>query len=126
MANAEPEPVSSAMPPSIASTQDDRTMAMLAHLGGIVTGFVVPLVIWLMKKDQSPFVDDQGKEALNFQINVFGQAMILSVFAAVTCGIGAILILPWLLWPIIMPIIGGLAANKGDVYRYPLTIRVIK
>src|SRR5689334_1430002 len=49
-------------------TQDDKTMAMLSHLLGIVLGFVGPLIIWLIKKDQSPFVDDQGKESLNFQI----------------------------------------------------------
>jgi len=50
--------------------QEDKTMAMLCHLLGILTAFLGPLIIWLVKKDQSPFVDDQGKEALNFQITL--------------------------------------------------------
>src|SRR5215213_6480869 len=50
--------------------KDSKTMAMLAHLLTIFTGFLGPLIIWLMKKDQSPFVDDQGKEALNFQLTL--------------------------------------------------------
>jgi len=68
--NTPPEPVGYASPglPAIPSSQDDRSMAMLAHLLGIFTGFLGPLIIWLMKKDQSPFVDDQAKESLNFQI----------------------------------------------------------
>jgi len=49
---------------------DERNLAMLAHLLGIVSGFVGALIIWLIKKDQSAFVDEQGKEALNFQITV--------------------------------------------------------
>src|SRR4051794_33293223 len=48
--------------------KDSITMGMLCHLLGIFTSFLGPLIIWLMKKDQSPWVDDQGKESLNFQI----------------------------------------------------------
>ncbi|MGC9455365.1 MAG: DUF4870 domain-containing protein [Phycisphaerae bacterium] len=47
-----------------------RTMGMLAHLLGIFTGFLGPLIIWLIKKDEQPFVDDQGKEALNWQLTL--------------------------------------------------------
>src|SRR4051794_22840279 len=49
-------------------TKDAVTMGMLCHLLGIFTGFLGPLIIWLLKKDEHPFIDDQGKEALNFQI----------------------------------------------------------
>ena len=52
------------------SEKDDRTFGMLAHLLGAFTSFVGPLVIWMIKKEESPFVDDQGKEALNFQITI--------------------------------------------------------
>ena len=45
---------------------ESRTMAMLAHLLGALTGFLGPLIIWLVKRDTDAFVDDQGKEALNF------------------------------------------------------------
>src|ERR1700761_2896163 len=51
-----------------APDKDSVTMGMLCHLLGIPIGFLGPLIIWLVKKDTSPFVDDQGKEALNFQI----------------------------------------------------------
>src|SRR4051812_11305473 len=69
-----------------APTPDDKTMAMLAHLLGIVTGFVGPLIIWLVKKDQSPFVDDQGKEALNFQLTLLIGWLVASVTAAFCIG----------------------------------------
>ncbi len=52
------------------TSTDDRNLAMLSHLLGIVSGFVGALIIWSLKKDQSAFVDEQGKEALNFQITV--------------------------------------------------------
>src|SRR4051812_39829309 len=105
----------------IPSTPEDRQMAMFAHLGGLIAGFVPALVIWLMKKDQSPSINDQGKEALNFQINITGQAIILLIITAVTCGLGFILYIPWLVWPILMPILASVAANKGELYRYPAT-----
>jgi len=50
--------------------QNARNMAMLCHLLGLFTGFVGPLILWLLKKDEDPFIDRQGKEALNFQITV--------------------------------------------------------
>ena len=112
--------------PQIPSTSEERLLAAIAHFGGIVGGFLVPLIIWLIKKDQSKFIDDQAKEALNFQINIIGQAVILAMIAFATCGLGAVLFLPWCLWPLIMSILAGVAANKGEAYRYPATIRLIK
>src|SRR5438105_972285 len=50
------------------SKKDERMMAMFCHLGGILGGFILPLVIWLIKKDESRYIDYHGKEALNFQI----------------------------------------------------------
>ena len=114
--------------PSVAGAagQDDRTIAMLTHLSGILLGFIVPLIIWLINKDrpEKAFLTDQGKEALNFQLTLlFGYiiGVILSVIL-----IGALLNL--ILWVIcvIFSIIGGLAANKGEYYRYPFAIRLIK
>jgi hypothetical protein len=51
-------------------TSEDKNLAMFCHLGGWLTGFLVPLIIWLIQKDKSRFVDDQGKEALNFQLTL--------------------------------------------------------
>lgn len=105
-------------------------MAMLAHLLGIVTGFLGALIIWLVKKDVSPFVDDQGKEALNFQIAVLIVMVALGVFSVVTFGIGALLAFPLMMVVgvanLVFCILAGVAANNGQHYRYPVTIRLIK
>ncbi|MEA2710677.1 MAG: uncharacterized protein QOF78_3278 [Phycisphaerales bacterium] len=107
-----------------APTQDDRTMAMLAHLGGILFGFLGPLIIWLIKKDQSPFVDDQGKEALNFQITLLIGYAIGGATTFVCIGF-VILPVVWIAG-LIFGIMGAMAANKGEAYRYPFNIRFIK
>ena len=107
-----------------APTPDDRNMATLAHILGIFTSFLGPLIIWLIKKDQSPFVDDQGKEALNFQITlVIG--WVISAVATVIC-IGPFLALGLSVIAIVFGIMGAVASNKGEAYRYPLNIRFIQ
>ncbi len=120
----------------LAVSADDRQWGMFAHLsallglflGGIT--FVGPLIIWLIKKDQSRFVDYHGKESLNFQLNIFLYSLILVAISFATCGIGMIVTIPLLgvlyVYGIVMPIIAGLAANNGDMYQYPLTFRIIK
>jgi uncharacterized protein len=75
-------PVEAGVPTEIKS--EDRTMAMLCHLLGIVTWFLGALIVWLIKKDQSKFVDDQGKEALNFQLTM----LIAYLIAVATCFVG--------------------------------------
>ncbi|MEM9656453.1 MAG: DUF4870 domain-containing protein, partial [Actinomycetota bacterium] len=104
----------------IPSTSDDRTMALLCHVLGLFTGFIGPLIVWLIKKDQSRFVDHHGRQALNFQISMFILWMITFVLIFVL--IGLLLIPVLLVWGIVMPIIAAVAANKGEEYRYPLTI----
>lgn len=105
-------------------SQDDKTMALLAHLGGILFGFIPSLVIWLIKKDTSEFVADQAKEALNFQITlIFGY--ILS-FILVFIVIGIFLIWALAIANLVLCIIGGIKANSGEQYRYPFAIRLIK
>ena len=107
-----------------AQNQDDKTMALLAHLLGIFTSVFGPLIIWLMKKDQSPFVDDQGKEALNFQITLLIGWVVAFVLSFVVIGM--------ILYPIlgvaniVFPIMGAIKANEGAAYRYPFSIRLIK
>ncbi len=113
------EPAASGTPP-----KDACTMAMLAHLLALPLGFLGPLIIWLIKKDQYPFVDDQGKEALNFQITV--------VIAAFVCGlltmvfIGCILLPIVLIGNVVLCIMGAVKANGGVAYRYPVALRLIK
>ncbi len=121
---------------------EERQWAMFAHLsallGAILTGalgggwgcFIGPLVIWLIKKDTMPFVNDQGKEALNFNITVAIAFVVLFLLTVMTLGIGLIITIP--LWFIIgigwlvFTIIAAIKANEGVVYRYPFTLRLIK
>jgi uncharacterized Tic20 family protein len=118
----EPLPDRPAEPPNIPSTPEDRQMALFAHLGGIM-GFMIPLIIWILKKDESEFVDDQGKEALNFHLTLMIGQLIGGVSICFTFGL--LNLVCWVLG-VVFGIIGGMAANKGEVYRYPMTIRFIK
>jgi uncharacterized Tic20 family protein len=108
---------------------DARMFGMLAHissLAGLVIPFgniIGPLIIWLMKKDQYSFVNDQGKESLNFQITVTIAAVIAGL--TICIGIGVFLLPLVLLAGAIMAIIAGIKANEGVAYRYPFTIRII-
>jgi uncharacterized protein len=106
-----------------APDQDSRTMAMLAHLLGII-GFLGPLIVWLIKKDQSPFVDDQGKEALNFQLTVL-IGWVIAVVTSFFC-IGALVGLAVFVCNLIFCIMGSMKANQGIAYRYPINIRFLK
>ena len=102
---------------------------MLAHLSGLIASlvggmsFLGPLIVWLVKKDQSPFVADQAKEALNFQIAVT-IAILISAASIFAC-VGVVLLPLVLIGSIIYSIIAAMEANKGVNYRYPYTIRLI-
>ena len=112
------------------TTKDDRTWGMLAHLSAL-SGFVVPfgnilgpLVVWLAKRDGSAFVDDQGKEALNFQITVMIAAVVSGILVLVLVGI-LMLVVVGVAW-LVLSIVAGVKANEGQRYRYPLTLRLVK
>ena len=105
------------------SEKDDKTFGMLAHLLGIFTGFLGPLVIWLIKKEESPFVDDQGKEALNFQIWMTIGYILSSILISFLIGCITYPIL--LILSLVFGIMGTMKANEGIAYRYPVNIRII-
>ena len=111
-------------------SKDDRTWAMFAHLAAIV-GLVVPfghiigpLIVWLLKRDQSAFIDDQGKESVNFQISFTIYMIISGILILLLVGIALLAILPILC--VVFVIIAAIKSNEGVWYRYPLTIRFIK
>lgn len=104
-------------------TSDDRSMALLIHLLALVSGFIGPLIVWLVKRDESAFIDFHGKEALNFQITMF-MAWIAAFFAAIVL-IGFLVMPILIVLQVILPILAAVAANRGEYYRYPLTLRVI-
>lgn len=129
-----PPPPSPVVPPPPSDnglpSSEQRQWAMFAHLSALI-GLIVPfgnvlgpLVIWLVQKDKMAFVDDQGKEALNFQITVFGAAVIS--FFLMFILIGFLLIFVVGLGALVLTIIAAIKANEGVAYRYPLTIRLIK
>ncbi len=113
---------------SIEPNQDARMWGMLAHLLSLVAGPLAALIIWQMKKDEFAFVDDQGKEALNFQICMLviflGLAVVsqVPVVFCLTVPLMLLLCIPWA----VFTIIGGVKANQGERYRYPLTLRFVK
>jgi len=128
-------------PPSGTPSAEERQWAMFAHLsallGGLLTGavggwgsFLGPLIIWLVKKDTMPFVNDQAKEALNFNITVSAIFLVLIILTVFTLGIGAILTLPVALvvgvTALVFIVIASIKANEGTAYRYPFAIRLIK
>jgi uncharacterized Tic20 family protein len=111
-------------------TRDERNWAMLSHLLALVGYFLVPfgnviapLIIYLMKKDESPFVADQSRESLNFQISVCIYALISGVLILIL--IGFLLLAVVVVAGAILTIIASVKAANGEAYRYPLTLRLI-
>lgn len=102
-----------------------RSSAGLAHYLGIL-GFIGPLIIMMTNSTNDPFVKDQSTEALNFHLTVLVGWLIVVALSIVTCGIGAILAFPLWIGEIIYSVIGGQAASKGQWYRYPVNIRMVK
>jgi len=110
--------------------KDERIWGMLCHLIAF-SGFVVPfgsilgpLIIWLIKKDEMPFVDDQGKESLNFQLTMLIAFVVAFVLIFVIIGFFLLGMLS--IYEIVMLIIATIKANEGVRYRYPYAIRFIK
>jgi hypothetical protein len=109
---------------NVETSNDAKNMGVLCHLLGFFTSFVGPLVIWLIKKDQLPFVDHHGKEALNFQITLAIAFVVGGVTTAFCIG-GIILLVAWLA-DLILSIMACVAASKGEYYKYPWCLRLIK
>lgn len=131
--STEPPPVPPPVPPSHTAdgrpTNEERTIAAILHAITFVTAFIGPLVIWLVKKDESRFVDHHGKEVLNFHITVFGISLLSMALSFMTCGVGLVIAIP-LLWlvslaVIVLTIVGAVKAYDGALWRYPFTVRLL-
>lgn len=132
------------MPP-INSTPESRMWAALAHLSALAGSvfpfgsILLPLIIWLLKRDEMPFVNDQGKEAINFNISatlytlaatalilisVFLSRLLEPILSLLLIGVPLLIgiVLGWL----IFVLIAAVQANEGTVYRYPLTLRLLR
>lgn len=104
-------------------TADERNMAALAHGLAIVFGFLGPLLIMLIKGEQSQFVKDQSKEALNFSITIAIAAFVSFLLCFVLIGF---VLLPMVgIGAFVLHIVAAVAASRGEWYRYPLTLRLL-
>ena len=112
-------------------TKDERTWAMLCHfstllifLGIPFSNILAPLIIWLIKKEEMPFLNDQGKEVVNFQITMTICLLVSALFCIILIGIPFLIGL--LIFNFIITIIAAISANDGTLYRYPFNMRLIK
>lgn len=112
-------------------TQEERTWALVAHLGACLASlvsagllsFVLPLVIYLAKREESAFVGDQAKESLNFRITLFIGYLIGAILTIFLVGF-CLLIVIWIV-DLVFGIIAGIKAYDGERYRYPFALRLV-
>lgn len=109
---------------------DEKQFALFVHLSGFI-GFLipfgnilVPLILWTIKRKESEYIDYHGKEVMNFQISVL--IWIVISLVAMLLLVGFVMIIAVFFASIILPIIGGIAAQNGERYRYPFCFRFIK
>lgn len=123
-------------------TDEERNLALMMHLLALFVGFLGPLIIWLVKNAESPFIDQHGKEALNFQISVLiyslGAGLIimlpLLLLSFVTMGLGLLVLFPvgggvvvlLVVFVWVGCILAALQASRGETCKYPLTISFVK
>jgi uncharacterized Tic20 family protein len=129
-------PASAAAPldSTAAPSKDERMWAMFAHLSAFAIYFtglghvLGPLIIWMVKRDTSSFINDQGKESLNFQISltIYGIGALILCMTVILAIIGIPILIALGVFQVVMIIIAAMKANDGVAYRYPLNLRLIK
>ena len=128
---SQPPPGSQPPNPQPPPLRQDRTLDATCHflsfagLIGIPFGNILgPLVLWAIKKDEMPSVNEHGKESINFQISMTIYTIIAGL--SILIAIGIVLLPAIIVLNIVLVIIAGVKAANGEFYRYPLTIRFIK
>jgi uncharacterized protein len=106
------------------SPEDQRLWATLAHLAGLPFGFLGPLVIYLVVKERGAFVRSQAAEALNFRITI-DIALVISVLLILVL-IGLLALVFIAVGSLVLQIVAAVAANRGEDYRYPVNIRLVR
>ncbi len=117
--------------PLIEYDKNVRTLGMVCHLSALVgllglplLNIIAPLAVWLWKKDQYAFVDDQGKESLNFQISMTLYGIVAGILTLILIG-WVLLALLWVA-SLVLVVIAASKANQGEAYRYPFNLRLIR
>jgi len=120
-----PLPPQSWGPPPPLRPDEERTWAVLGHLLPLVgLGFLAPLVIWLVFRGRGPYLEDQAKESLNFQLTLL---IIYAIgFITIFILVGFVILAAAGIFQLVMAIVAAIAASKYQWYRYPLTIRFVK
>jgi len=118
------------MQPAFLQTQDERQMGMFLHLSQLANviffpiGIVAPILLWQTQKEKMPALDAHGKMVVNWMISSTIYAVVSIVLCLVL--VGFLMLLALALMGIIFPIVGGVKANNGELWQYPLVIRFIK
>jgi uncharacterized Tic20 family protein len=102
---------------------NDKNIVVLTHLGGAIFSFIPALVVWLLKKDESEYIGEQAREALNFQVTVIIAHVISWILMFIL--IGFFLMAAVWVANIVLCIMAAVAASKGEPYRYPFALRLI-
>ena len=112
--------------PLATPTSDERTMGILSHILAIVPGIGIlgPLLIWLVKKDESQFVEANAKESLNFQLTVVIAGLISGILVVVVIGLLLLCVVGVL--DVVLVIVATVKASENKIYRYPVNLRLIK
>lgn len=136
----EPSNIPFAQPPEppagLSPDNSEKQFALFVHLSALIGFFIplgniiAPLVMWQIKKNESAFIDDQGKEAVNFNLTLLLVGLALIVLTLITFGLAIFLTAPLglvlgVVW-LIFAILAGIKANEGVAYRYPYILRLIK
>jgi hypothetical protein len=108
------------MPLSV-PTSDERTLAILCHVLTLVAGFIAPLIIYLVKKNESTFVTAHARESLNFQLT-----MAIAIIVLFLTIIGILLVWAVGIFILVLVIVATIKASENKLYKYPFTIRFIK
>jgi uncharacterized Tic20 family protein len=100
-------------------------LSLLGNLFAPIVIFVVPLAMWLTRREDSPFIDDHGKETVNFHISLAIYMLASIPLSVVTCGLAMLLVPAAYILGIVGMIQAARAAHRGEYYRYPMTLRLV-
>lgn len=118
-----PPPNAYAAAPSPMSPSEEKTWAILTHIGGIFFSFLAPLIIFLVMKDRGPFIRAHAATALNFHLTLLIAYFIGVVASIIVIGL-FVMLAAWVV-SIIFGIMAAVAANNGQYYQYPLAIKFL-
>lgn len=116
--------------PTALQTPDEKQMGMFLHLSQLINvlipmgGVIAPIVIWQIKKDEMPALDAHGKMIVNWFISALIYAVVSGILSIILIGFLGLLALAVL--GVVYPIVGGIKANNGELWEYPLTIKFLK